>query len=108
MFTPLERGVCLGAQFCARAPSSLLAVHWRERSAANLIGSILRHAIMSHADSSVVVSGMLRRVWHTTTKNFGSLFTHHAHRTRRAEVYMPSASLHFNDMLLSSLGFPSK
>lgn len=45
---------------------------------------VLLHATTPHAHSSVVASGMVRRVRHTTTENLGSLFTHHAHRTRRA------------------------
>src|SRR5438309_7064672 len=82
-FTYLERSVCLGARFCTCIPSSLLAARWRGLSIASYLSNVLLHATISHAYSNVVVAGMLRRVRHTTTKNLGSLFTHHAHRTRR-------------------------
>src|SRR6266576_705997 len=74
-FTTLKRSVCLGARFCMCIPNSLFAARWRGLSIASYISDVLLHAIISHAYSSVVASGMMRRVGQTTTENLGSLFT---------------------------------
>ena len=106
-FTILKRSVCLGARFCIS--TKLIVCGSLERAFhRSSLSNVLLHAITPHAYSSVVASGMVRRVWHTTTENLGSLFTHHTHRICRAKMYIPSTFLHFNDMLFSSSGFPSK
>src|SRR5260221_404253 len=82
-FTALKRSVCLGVRFCICIPNSLFAARRRGLSIASEISDVLLHAITPHAYSSVVASGIVRQMRHTTTENLGSLFTHHAHRTRR-------------------------